>query len=369
MKKIFLVANIQYTLTQFRGELIQQLRSMGHQVFLVCPNADGNLYVDPDPHTLEIPLSRGGVNPFKDFQTFKVLAALYRKEKPDIVINYTIKPIIYSSLAAGIFSPKTKIFSNITGLGYVFTHQSFKARLIRLVVMNLYRISLMLNTRIFFQNPDDESLFRSLKIIWGQKVKRINGSGINLARLSYQEQKKEKQSFVFVGRLLKDKGLTELVSAVKSLSNKYPQMKCYIIGGNDPENPNSFTQIEIDEFAKCPSLIFLGHQKDAVEILKGCEVNVLPSYREGTPRSNLEAMALGLPIITTDAPGCRETVKDGFNGFLVPVKNYQSLAEKMEYFLQNPEMIQIMGKRSREYVEQKFNVIEVNNEVIKTLGL
>ncbi len=369
MKKIFFVANIQYTLTHFRSELIDQLRSMGHEVYLICPNTEGNLHVEQsDPYMLDIKLSRGGLNPLKEFVTFMTLARLYRKEKPDIVLNFTIKPIIYSSLAAGFFSSKTRIFSNITGLGYVFTDKSLKAKIVRVIVTLLYKLSFKFNQRVFFQNPDDEQLFQKMGLIDPKKSKRLNGSGINLERIQLSHLPKEPQSFIFVGRLLRDKGLLELVDAVKLLSKDFPLMKCYIVGGVD-DNPNSFTPEAIKEFSKCPSLIFLGHRKDVIEIMSKCEVNVLPAYREGTPRTNLEAMASGLPIITTDAPGCRETVIDGHNGYLIPIKDSNKLMEKMRSFLENPDQISWMGQNSRKFVEQKFDVKNVNREILNTIGV
>jgi len=368
MKKIFFVANVQFTITHFRKELIAQLREMGHEVFLVCPNATGNLYVEPDKHVIDLKISRGGINPFKDFMTLKELVVLFHKEKPDIIINFTVKPIIYSSIAAGFFLKGSRVFSNITGLGYVFTDSSAKAWIIRFIVKSLYRLALLFNQKVFFQNPDDESFFVQSGIVRKDQVVALNGSGINLQKISISFIEKEKQSFIFVGRLLKDKGLNELVEAVLKLYLLYPQVKCYIVGGRD-DNPNSFTEDQIKLFSRCPALIFLGHRKDALTLLQKCEVYVLPSYREGTPRSTLEAMATGLPIITTDAPGCRETVIDQENGFLVPVMNSEVLYEKMKFFLDHPESIPVMGKKSREYVEKKFNVIDVNQKILDVLGV
>lgn len=367
MKKIFLVANVQFTLTQFRSELIDLLRERGHKVVLVCPNTTGNLHAEPDQNVIEYKLSRGGINPFRDFQTFLSLARLFGREKPDIILNFTIKPIIYSSLAARLFSPKTKVFSNITGLGYIFTDNSLGTRVLRLLIVFLYRCALRFNQSVFFQNPDDEMLFKNLGLVSQAQAVRLNGSGINLERITRSSKSKEEQSFIFVGRLLRDKGLGELIEAVEKLSLRYPLMKCYIVGGND-DNPNSFTSQDIEKFSKNKALVFLGHRKDIVELLRSASVFVLPSYREGTPRSTLEAMAVGLPIITTNVPGCRETVIDQYNGFIVPVKNSEVLYTKMKFFLENPDQIKIMGNHSRDYVEKKFDVKEVNLKILNVIG-
>ena len=366
--KIILVANVQYTITHFRSELLSQLEVLGHEVILVCSNPSGHLHVEEKRPFKEIYLSRAGINPIYDFKTFKELMNIFKSEKPDIIFNFTIKPIIYGSLAARFSSPYSKVFSNMTGLGYIFTHKSLKTLFIKKIVVLLYRIALKYNHKVFFQNPDDLKLFEILNIIKPSQPVLLKGSGINLQKIQPFYGNKEPQSFLFVGRLLKDKGLLELILAVKKVSLKYPSMKCYIIGERD-DNPNSFSKEEILEFSKIPSIKFLGRRKDVLSFINNCEVFVLPSYREGTPRSNLEAMASGLPIITTDVPGCRETVIDKFNGFLVPIKDANKIAEKMIYFIENPSEIRLMGQKSREFVEKNFDVNVVNHQILKILGI
>lgn len=370
MKKILFVANSKYVITHFRGELVDELLKLGHSVKLVCPvgkDVDGKHVTDG---VISIPLSRGGINPIRDLQTFLSLSLIMIKEKPDVIMNFTIKPVIYASLAGGLFT-KAKIFSNITGLGYLFTESAFKTKILRKMVTSLYRVALRFNQKVFFQNPDDEKLFITLGIINSLKAKRISGSGINLEKLQPEldRSKKEMNSFVFIGRLLKDKGVNEVVEAARIVKNKHPNAAIYIIGEGD-KNPNSLTSKEIEIINASGIVKFLGRINDIKPFLKKCEVFVFPSYYgEGTPRSVLEAMACGLPIITTDSPGCRETVIDGKNGFLIPIKSPSALAEKMIFFIENPEKITEMGNASLEYARSKYDVRLVNTEILKTIEL
>lgn len=370
MKKILLVANIRYTVTHFRGELLAELRRLGHDVRIVCPlgkDLDGAVVAEDS--VIPLYLERKGLNPKEDLKTMFQLFQIFRKEKPDIVMNFTIKPVIYGSLVAGLFT-KAKIYSNLTGLGYVFTDSSRKARILRQVVIFLYRTALRFNDRVFFQNPDDQMLFTDLGIVKKEKTKRLFGSGISLTRfLPSKEISKVPQSFIFVGRLLRDKGILELIQAMRLVKQKFPQAQCFVIGERDNNNPNSFSQAEIEAIEKEGCVQLLGRINDVRPYLAKSQVMVLPSYREGTPRSVLEAMASGLPIITTDAPGCRETVQENVNGFLVPVQDHKILAEKMMSFLSNPSQVEIMGQASLQRARDLFDVDKVNAEILKTMEI
>lgn len=366
--KILLIANSKYVLTNFRGELIEELNSKHHQVLLVCPlgkDIDGG-YVNEG--VIPIYLSRSGLNPMKDFVSFISISKIMLREKPDIVLNFTIKPVIFASMAAFLFS-KASIYSNITGLGYVFTGENFKTKILKLIVVNLYKVALGVNQKVFFQNPDDINLFLDESIIDKKRVKLLNGSGINLIKFKpNQNSKKERSSFLFVGRLLKDKGINELVSAVNLVRNEVKEFIVYIVGEPD-NNPSSVSSEEISKLKNIPNIKFVGRLDDVRPYFEKCEVFILPSYREGTPRAVLEAMASGLPIITTDVPGCRETVKDGINGFLVPVRSSGAIAKKMLFFINNSEKVKEMGIESLSYAKTKFDVEAVNKEILTTIGL
>lgn len=370
MKKVLLIANARYTIMNFRGELLEELQARGHCVKVAAPvgkDLDGASVSSQD--VIPIRVDRMGINLKNDLRLFWDLVRVLSSEKPDIVLNYTIKPVIYGSLAAGLFS-QAKIFSNITGLGYVFTDISLKARVLRALVTFLYKISLGFNEKVFFQNPDDVQLFLKLKILSEDKIKQLNGSGINLDKFKTLEtHEKKPQSFLFVGRLLKDKGLIELIQAFNLVRLKYPEAILTVVGEED-SNPNSFSQKQIESLQKAQNGIhFTGRMNDIRSLLQSHQVMVLPSYREGTPRSVLEAMAAGMPIITTDAPGCRETVIEGKSGFLVPVKDSEILAEKMIYFIENPDEIQKMGKAGLNFAREKFDVNKVNMQILETLGI
>lgn len=370
MKRILLIANIRYTITNFRSELLEEMRRMGHVVKIVCPTGkdlDGSFI--EEGCVIPLYLERKGINLLQDLKTVFQLFKIFKSEKPDIIMNFTIKPVIYSSIVAGLFT-KSKVYSNITGLGYVFTDSSLKARFIRVIVVFLYRAALGFNHKVFFQNPDDLELFIKMGVVKPGQAKRLYGSGINLRKFTPNAgEKKISQSFIFVGRILRDKGIFELIQSMKIVKKVFPNARCFVVGEIDGSNPNSLSQNEVEKLQEEGGIEFLGRIKDVKPYLNKSQVMVLPSYREGTPRSVLEAMACGLPIITTNAPGCRETVKDGVSGFLVPVQNHQLLAQKMIYFLQNPLQIEDMGRASLQRAHDLFDVEKVNKEIMKTMNL
>jgi len=297
------------------------------------------------------------------------LMLIFRKEKPDIVLNYTIKPTLYSSLIGGLFT-KASIFSNITGLGYLFTDDSSKAKLLKQFVIKMYRVALSFNSKVFFQNIDDLNLFKELRLVRDKKTILLNGSGINLSKFPERSYENiEPNSFIFVGRLLKDKGIFELLAAMKKVKEQKAEAICYLIGDIDKDNPNSLSLQDLKKWEDLGVIKYLGRQSDVLPYLAQKGVFVLPSYREGTPRAILEAMSVGLPIITFNTPGCRETVINDENGFLVPFKEVDALADKILYFINNPTKVIEMGRKSRLLVESKYNVFDVNQKIFDTIGL
>ena len=370
MKKILLVANVGFTLSNFRSELIEKFKDHGFIVKVVCPkDSDFNNQLELlDVEIIPISLSRKGINPLHDFSTFLQLYQIFKKEKPDLVLNYTIKPVIYSSIAAS-FAGVKKVASFITGLGFIFTNQSYKVRLLRFFVSLLYRFSLSFNRRIFFQNKDDLNLFLENKIIKKRKSFIINGSGVNLEKFKIPKGiKKIPKSFVLVGRLLKDKGITEFVKAARVIKKRYPESSFWLCGSPD-ENPASFTIQDAKKWEREGFLNYTPFTNDIKSFLEDKEVFVLPSYREGTPRSVLEAMSMKMPIITTDAPGCRETTIHGLNGLLVEVGQYKPLVEAMEQFILIPDLKKSMGNKSFQIVQEKYDVHKVNDCIFKGLDL
>ncbi|MEC7276640.1 MAG: glycosyltransferase family 4 protein [Bdellovibrionota bacterium] len=374
MKKVFLVANAGFTLTNFRRDIILRLKELGHEVVLVCPfDKQLDPYFQDELEKLKvrhqiISLNRKGLNPFKDLSLIIELYNLFVGEKPDIVLNYTIKPVIYSSLAAKMAGVPS-INSFITGLGHVFTSQSKKTKILKFIVSTLYKISLKGNSNVFFQNPDDLKVFTEGHLIWKDKTFMTNGSGVNLEKFKPSQREKIPRSFIFIGRLLRDKGFFELIEAFKKAKDNNLECRFYVCGALDELNPAAITKHELEQLIKEELFEYIPYTNDVPKLLADKEVFILPSHREGTPRSTLEAMAMGLPIITTDAPGCRETVKDKSNGFLVPVGNAMEIYDKISYFVKTPSAIKVMGERSLEIVKVKYDVIKVNNKILNKIGL
>ena len=315
-----------------------------------------------------INLERTGLNPLKDLRSFILIKANLRELKPDVVLAYTIKPVIYGSLAARS-AGVPHIFSMITGLGYSFMAGGIKQKLVNKIVSKLYRVGLAGNEKVFFQNPDDLRLFCNQKLLdESGKAILINGSGVDIDYFSEALPCGTEPVFLLIGRLLKDKGISEFIEAARMLKRKYPRVLFRIVGPFD-SNPAAFKPAEISTWQKEGIVEYLGEVADVRPVISSCSVYVLPSYREGMPRTVLEAMAMGRPIVTTDAPGCRETVEAGQNGFLVPVKDAGALANAMERFILEPDLIQKMGKRGREIAEEKYDVRKVNAVIMKAMGL
>lgn len=282
-------------------------------------------------------------------------------------MSYTIKPVIYGSLAARLAGIKN-IYSLVTGLGYAFTERNSKARLINKIVRTLLKIALKYNKTVFFQNPDDKDLFTDKHLLTSpEQACIVNGSGVDLNYYSRQ-QLPAQTSFLLISRLIKSKGIIEYVNAAKIVKEKYPHIKFQLAGWID-SNPSAIKQTLLDEWVDSGVIDFLGRLDDVRPALKECSIYVLPSYREGTPRTVLEAMATGRPVITTDTPGCRETVQDGFNGYLVPVKSIEELSQKMLLLIENSELAIKMAENSYTVAQEKYDVHKVNYEIMSKMNL
>lgn len=371
-KTVILVANAAFTIINFRRELITELQRRGCQVIVACPKVCSLSSYEDVASAFEqigvihheIPLSRSGINPFSEMKLLLTLIKLFRAYRPEAILNYTIKPTIYGSLAS-LFSKKSKVFSTITGLGFLFTSKSFKARVIGSLVIIQYFLALKLNEVVFFQNNDDLHLFKSLGLLGNVKVKVVNGSGVNLKHFQSSDVEKTKYSFLMVGRVLKDKGIDEYINAARSLKNKYPDIATVfqLLGPLD-NNPASYQLADIKRWQNEGIIEYIPPVTDVKSFLDKAEVFVLPSYREGTPRSTLEALAMGLPIVTTNAPGCKETVTDGVNGFMINSKDSIGLAQAMEHFILSPQLVVEMGKESLNLAAQRYDVDLVNESIL-----
>ena len=376
MKKFLLIAGFADSLINFRWDLICALQAKGLEVHVAAPE------VSASPTTLEklrnngvfahdVPMQRTGTNPIEDFKTLIALRQLMQQVRPDYVMAYTIKPVIYGMLAAASTGVPNRA-ALITGLGYAFqdSEGSTKQNLIRRVTRQLYARALSAADLTFFQNEDDQKLFTDLGIIRpGQNTVVVNGSGVNTEKFSPQPLPEgDEVHFLLIGRLLKDKGVREYVEAARRVNQQYPQAVFNLVGFLD-SNPSSVTQQELDQWVNEGTVKFWGKLSDVRPAINACHVFVLPSYREGTPRTVLEAMATGLAIITTDAPGCRQTVENEYNGWLVPVQSAEKLAEAMERFLSEPALIQQMGQASLEIARNKYDVNIINDFMLNQLKI
>lgn len=369
MSKIVIISHYSPSLINFRGDLIRAMVELGHKVICLGPEAGFEQPMQElGADYRQISLHRTGLNPLKDVKTLFSLRKVLKEIKPDIVFSYTVKPIVYGSIAAHMAGVR-RMYAMITGLGYVFIGQTFKQRLLTQIVAFLYRRGLKYNQVIFFQNPDDLHLFVSKGIV-PKTVKPVlvNGSGVNIEKFAFAPPKLSPVTFLLIARLIKDKGILEYVESARLLKQKYPAAKFQLLGPLDI-NPAAITQEQLERWTKEGIIEYLGKTNDVRPYIAEASVYVLPSYREGTPRSVLEAMSMGRPIITTDAPGCRETVIDGRNGFLVPVKDVDALKSAMEKFILEPDLISQMGKQSRIIAEEKYDVRKVNRAILQEMGL
>ena len=315
----------------------------------------------------EIPLRNVSLNPLAFARSLTLMRELIREVRPDVILAYTIKPVIVGALA-GRREGVAKVVSLITGVGYAFTGGREPKRLLsRAAATFLYRRALNSSDVIVYQNPDDQQLFYDLRLVPRNRESYVvNGSGVDLAHYAVAPLP-EQPSFLMIARLLKDKGIREFAAAAKRLKAAHPKIPIALVGDLDP-SPDSLTKTELDELVRC-GIVYKGYLTDVRPAIAACSIYVLPSYREGTPRSVLEAMAMGRAIITTDAPGCRETVKEGENGFLVRPRDDVSLYEAMMRFVENPGLAEQMGRASRALAEAKYDVNDVNSDLLKLSGL
>ena len=370
--KFLLIASFPDSLVHFRGPLITALLSRGLQVHVAAPGLTRGSAVRAQLQAQglvvhDIPLQRTGQNPLADLRSLWALWRLMRRVRPDFVLGYTIKPVIYGTLAAWLARVPRR-FALITGLGYAFTAQRARSRLGRLV-QRLYALALARAQGVFFQNPDDAALFRQLGLLApGAAVCVVNGSGVDVAAFTPAPLPAGGPHFLLIARLLGDKGVREYAQAAALVRAQHPAARFALVGWID-DNPDAIAQHELDAWVASGTVDFAGRLHDVRPAIAACSVYVLPSYREGTPRTNLEAMAMGRAIITTDAPGCRETVVDGDNGFLVPVKSADALAQAMLRFVQDPGLAARMGLRSRQLAEEKYDVHQVNAAMLRAMGI
>lgn len=365
--KILLISPKNRTVYNFRGDLVKEIISEGHEVIVTGPNLDDIEKIEGLGAQFKcIPLNKSGLNILEDLKYIKKLYQLIKEEEPTITLGYTIKPVIYGSIAAKLAGVEN-IYSMITGIGYVFTSKTIKAKIIKFIVSILYKISLELNTLVIFQNKDNQQEFVLSNIVKKEKTRIVNGSGVNMQRFSPTSYPKE-LTFFMLSRALHSKGIREYLEASKSIKRKYPEVNFMWLGAVE-NMQDSIKKEDLKPYIDKGIIKHFGETNDVRKYYAQSSVFVLPSYAEGIPRTVLEAMAMARPIITTDAPGCRETILNGENGFLVDVKNIEDLEEKMEWFIHNKKKIPQMGNQSLEYCREKFEVNKINSQMLNIMNL
>jgi glycosyltransferase involved in cell wall biosynthesis len=368
LSRVLIINNTGIYLLRFRREFIAALRQAGHEVSVLAPrdHAWDRLSELGVPVT-EWSLRQHGMSPLSELRAMFHAWREIRRVKPDVVLNFTIKPSIYGSLAAH-FAGVRRIHSVFTGLGYFFTHEDNVDSLVTRTIRWMLRRALAHNSSVFFQNDDDRDLFLKLGLVTRERTRKMNGSGINLEAFAPAGAAVEPGSFVLVGRMLPEKGVREFVEAARILRPKYPNARFMLLGGIDGSK-SAIPRTEIEGWSTQPRVEYLGEVDDVRSVVERAEVMVLPSYREGLPRSVLEAMALGKAIVTTDVSGCRDTVIEGRNGTLVPSRDPKALSAAMERFLLDATLAQRYGRESRILAEERFDVRAVNATFLRDTGL
>lgn len=358
--KIIISLNTAWNLINFRAGLIRALVAQGYEVVAVAPHDEyAHHLASLGCRFIALPMDNQGTHPGRDLLLIFRFLKLLHRERPDVFLGYTVKPNIYGSLVARMLG--IPVVNNIAGLGAVFIQDGWLVRLVR----SLYRVALSRSAKVFFQNNDDRLLFVNAGLVRSEVADLLPGSGIDLTRFSsngddtalcYSTSNDGHFRFLLIARMLRDKGVGEYVTAAKLIRLRYPQAECCLLGFVDVQNPAAISRTEMDAWVAQGDVIYLGVSDDVRVEIATADCIVLPSYREGTPRTLLEAAAMGKPIVTTDAVGCREVVDDGVNGYLCKVRDAEDLAEKMLRMIElSPSARAAMGAAGRKKMELEFD--------------
>jgi glycosyltransferase involved in cell wall biosynthesis len=367
MAKIVLFANTDWYLYNFRLSLARELRAHGHEVILLsAPGPFEPLLQESGFRWVAFPLSRQGINPFYELRTLWRLTRLYHQLTPDVVHHFTIKPVLYGSTAAHILRIPG-IINSITGLGHLFIDPEPITRLLRRLASWLYRINLR-GTEVIFENPEDRRIFIDWGFIKPEQGHLILGTGVDVNKFSPTVKANNPPIVLFSSRMLITKGVLEYVEAIRILKEKGIQARFALAGKADPGNPASIPDEQIEDWKESNLVEWWGWQDDMPAALARTDIFCLPSYREGVPNALLEATACGLPIVTTDTPGCRDVVTHGVNGLLVPVKNAEAIADALELLIQDPNLRRRMGDEGRK-IAVNFSDIKINRETLVVYSL
>ena len=364
--KICIISSFAPSLVNFRLPLIMELKNRGYEIHVIAPFKEehcqyAEILTQREITVHSLALDRALISPVSDIKYLFSLVKIFAEQQFSTTIFYTKKPIIYGNLAA-LFQRVPNRISIITGLGYGFSQSTltFSIRAIR--VCFLYSLSLS-HKLIFMNKEDQDEINTGLKKRFPLKRQIvINGSGVDLAHFSFHPLPKTEINFLFIGRLIKSKGITEFYHAAKQIKADCPEATFTIVGDVE-KNADSISDELVERLKSSRDVCFVGPVSDVRPYLKACHIFVLPSYREGLPRSVLEALAMGRAVITTNAPGCKETVIENENGLLVPVADERSLIKAMRYLLSNTNLIPKFGYHSRKLAEMKFSDEAIAHEI------
>ena len=367
--KIMMIAPKTSTFINFRGDLMKAISEKGNEIVAVCPEGGfEDTLKELGARCILIPLKKNSTTIFDNLAYLKHLTEIMKQEKPDKIFAYTIKPVIFGSIAAKRAKIK-EMYSMITGLGYVYAVESFKTKILQLICGIGYKTAFKYNKKVIFQNKDDIEEFVHRKYLKKEKCELVDGSGVNMDRFK-RNPLPEGNTFLMVSRILKQKGVREYFEAAKIVKEKYPDAKFLYVGAEDK------TQLALNldevrsEFLDSGIIDYCGESNDVPSYIAKSTCFVLPSYyREGVPRTLLEALAMGRPILTTDTVGCRETVKEGVNGFFVHIKDSKALAEKMIYMIEHREELEKMSDASYHYCKERFDVNIINKRMLEIMEI
>lgn len=378
--KLILFANTDWYLYNFRRSLALMLQASGFDVLLISPpGVYGQKLRDLGLHWQALPMDRRSLNPLREFILLWHLQRLFRREQPALVHSFTIKCAVYGSLAARMARVPARV-SAVAGMGYIFASNAPKARLLRPLVRLLMRASLDgANARLVLQNPDDVALFRRAALVRSDRIRLIRGSGVDCQRFQAHDRVRDPTAplrVLLAARLLWDKGLTEYVAAARMLRAEGRTIIFLLAGDPDPGNPAAVLEATVRAWVEEGMVDWLGHVDDMPALLTSVDVVVLPTfYREGLPKTLIEAAACGLPLVTTDVPGCREVVTDGVDGLLVPARDATSLARAIARLQDDPALARRLGTAARakalaEFDERVVNAatLDVYRELLASLG-
>lgn len=365
-QKLLFIVNVDWFFISHRLPVALEAQRRGYEVHVACQLTSHADYLESlgiFVHSLS--LSRSGTGLLHELKVLMRIFAVVKQLKPTVMHMITIKGVIYGGLAGRFFNVKIRVAS-ISGLGYVFIDQSGKARLIRQLVMRLYRLALSSSCMtVIFQNRSDEKVFTENRIVDKEQVVRIPGSGVDLSRFTAKPELSGKKVVMFLARLLKDKGLIEFCEAAKAFKNR--DDVCFVLVGNtDPENPNSVSENELQVYLDEGIVDYWGYTGKVENTIPRSHIMVLPSYREGMPKSLLEAAACGRAIVTTDVPGCRDAIRSKVTGLLVPAKNIDALIDTIGLLVENDELRKSMGKEGRILAESCY---DINNVIEKHMDI